>query len=364
MRPPELLPDDGPAGARLLRRVRGLAAEVVGFLVVTALLPVLLVGALVVDLALWAARRKPPTAWRLVLVLWWFLLTETWSAVVLLGIGLVTGAPFVADSTRRRRWTYGLRQRWAAAHLGGIRAIFRLRFEVEGLEAAGDPPVVVLIRHASIIDNLLPDAIIGRGHGTGLRFVLKRELQMLPLIDVGGRWVPTAFIRRASADPAAEAAKLQRLVTGLRPDEGVLIYPEGTRWTAAKLARAQEVIRERQPHVAPMADRLRHLLPPRLTGPLAILGATRGTDVVLCGHVGLDGFELVSDVWGGGLVGQTVRIRFWRHAAAEVPEAEDELVRWLYDRWQVVDDWVGEQRAALGVTVGAPKAQPVAPEVR
>jgi hypothetical protein len=29
-----------------------------------------------------------------------------------------------------------------------------------------------------------------------------------------------------------------------------------------------------------------------------------------------------------------------------VPLGEQERVEWLYERWQELDDWVGEQRAA------------------
>ena len=88
--------------------------------------------------------------------------------------------------------------------------LFGLTFEVEGLELAGPGPVIVLIRHASIIDNALPDAVIGHAHGLGLRFVLKRELEMIPTIDIGARWVPTIFVRRASSDPAARGAPAAR----------------------------------------------------------------------------------------------------------------------------------------------------------
>src|SRR3712207_8490509 len=37
------------------------------------------------------------------------------------------------------------------------------------------PIFLIFIRHASIIDNTLPDAIVGHAHGLGLRFVLKRD---------------------------------------------------------------------------------------------------------------------------------------------------------------------------------------------
>lgn len=333
--------DDGPRGARRLRRTRGIAIELAALVLLTALLPLALLVALLVDLALWLRRRKPLMAIRLVAMAWWFLLGEARGILTLGVIFLATGG---RDTPRRRRAVYDLRIRWARMHLAGIRSLFGLRFEIEGLENAGPGPVLVFIRHASIIDNMLPDAVIGHGHGLGLRYVIKRELQMLPTIDIGGRWVPTIFVRRGSTDTAGEVARLRGLAHDLGPGEGILVYPEGTRHTPEKLARAQEIIAERQPAVAPLANRLRHLLPPRLGGPLALLDEARGADVVVCGHVGLDGFEYISDIWSGGLVGTVVRIRFWRFSAAEVPTSETDRIAWLYDRWQTLDDWVGEQR--------------------
>jgi 1-acyl-sn-glycerol-3-phosphate acyltransferase len=215
---------------------------------------------------------------------------------------------------------------------------------VEGLELAGPGPVLNLIRHASIIDNTLPDALIGRTHGMGLRFVIKRELENVTTFDIGGRWVPCVFVRRGSGDTARELENVRRLAHDMGPAEGILVYPEGTRHTDAKLARAKEVIAERQPEIAHLADRLSHVLPPRLGGPLALLEEAPDLDVVVCGHVGLDGFEYIRDIWAGGLVGTTVKVRFWRVPAADVPAGERERVEWLYERWQVLDDWVGANR--------------------
>ena len=324
---------------------RGIAIEAGRSWCSPLLFPVALLVAGIVDLALWLRHRKPWMAVRLVAMAWWFLFGELRGIAGLAGIWVLTGGPAGAGSLRRRRLVYDLRIHWARSHLGGVRVLFGLTFEVEGLELAGPGPVIVLIRHASIIDNALPDSVIGRAHGLGLRFVLKRELQMIPTIDIGGRWVPTIFVRRASADPAAEVRLLRGLADDLGEGEGILIYPEGTRHTDAKLAHAQKVIAERQPAVAPLANRLRNVLPPRLGGPLALLDQARGADVVVCGHVGLDGFEYISDIWAGGLVGTTVKVRFWRIPAADVPSGEEERTIWLYERWQALDDWVGEQRA-------------------
>ncbi len=340
VRPSPLFRDDGPLADRIVRRVRGITLEVLAFLLVTALLPALLLGAALVDLALWLKRRKPWVGVRLTAFAWWFLFGEMRAIVVLLSIWIVTGGPFGLDSLRRRVLLYRLRARWAASHLGGIRVLFGLRFEVEGLEDAGPGPVTIMMRHASIIDNMLPDTLVARTHGLGLRYVIKRELQMIPTIDIGGRWVPTNFVRRGSTDSAGEIERLRALAFDLHEGEGILIYPEGTRFTPAKLERAQEIVRERQPEVAPLADRLRHLLPPRLGGPLALINEAPEADVVFCGHVGFDGFQYISDIWAGQLVGSVISVRFWRVLAAEIPRGDHERAEWLYGHWQEMDDWI------------------------
>ncbi|HMJ34424.1 MAG TPA: 1-acyl-sn-glycerol-3-phosphate acyltransferase [Baekduia sp.] len=336
-----LLPDSGPRGPRIARRAKGIAVEAGAFAVVTLTLPLLLAAAATVDLVLWVLRRKPWVGVRLVAMLWWFLFGELRGVA---GLGLIGLASLGRDTRTRRFRVYRLRQLWAAGHLSGVRRLFGLTFDVRGLDDVAPGPVLILMRHASIIDNTLPDALIGKAHDMGLRFVIKRELQMLPTIDIGGRWVPTHFVRRGSGDTVGELEDLRKLAIDLDPHEGVLIYPEGTRFTPAKLAQAIEAIAERQPALAQRARGLRHVLPPRLGGPLALLEAGRGTDVVFCAHVGLDGFERISDIWRGGLVGGTVCAQFWRFDAAEVPAEREALVAWLYDRWQQVDDWVGAHK--------------------
>jgi 1-acyl-sn-glycerol-3-phosphate acyltransferase len=340
VRPSPLFRDDGPLGARIARRVRGITLELFAFVLVTVLLPLLLLAAALVDLALWLKRRKPWVGVRLVAFLWWFLFGEMRVLVALLGIWIATGGWFGIGSLRRRVLLYRLRVHWCTSHLSGIRVLFGLRFEIEGLDEAAPGPVIVMLRHASIIDNMLPDTLIARTHGIGLRYVIKRELEMIPTIDIGGRWVPTNFVRRASGDTEAEVSRLLQLTEKLDEGEGILIYPEGTRFTPAKLKRAQEIVRERQPEVSHFADRLVHLLPPRLGGPLALVEEARGVDVVFCGHVGFDGFQFVSDVWAGGLVGSVIGVKLWRVPAAEIPADEEGRAEWLYRNWLVMDEWI------------------------
>ena len=147
-----LFPDQGSRRRRTIRRLRGIPLEVVAFVVVTLLLPVLLILAALVDAALWVAKRKPWVGLRLTAFLWWFLFGEMQALGGVLWIWFRSGGPFGGDSERRRLGIYNLRIHWARSHLAGIRALFSLRFEVEDLEVAGPGPVVIMIRHASIID--------------------------------------------------------------------------------------------------------------------------------------------------------------------------------------------------------------------
>ena len=331
-----LIPDDDPRTARLLRRVRGIGLDVVGVVLVTGLFPLLLIGCALVDLALWLRRRKPWMAVRMLVLLWWFLVGELYGLISLLVVWIASRG---RDGARRRQRVHRVKRRWLGGLLAGLRRVLGLRLDTEGLELAGPGPMIVLSRHASTLDGAFPDAIVGQAHDIGFRFVIKRELQSIPTIDIGGRWVPTLFLDRASGD--VELARVPALAMRMASQDALLIYPEGTLATPRKLERAKQIIAERQPELAPLAEPLQRLLPPRLGGTLALFEAAPEADVVILGHAGLDGITNLGAIWSGRLVGVTVRLRFWRFPAGEVPRGnQDATATWLYQRWQELDDWV------------------------
>ena len=243
--------------------------------------------------------------------------------------------------------TWRLQQRWAGALFRAVRALFGVRFEVAGDDAVAPGPVIVLIRHASIVDNLLPANLVARPHRIRLRYVLKRELLADPCLDVAGRRLPNYFVRRGTGE-AQEVERVRALARGLETDEGVLIYPEGTRFTPERRARAIQRIAERDSHLAARAERLKHLLPPRLGGVSALLDGAPAADVVVIAHHGFDGLRLISDIWRGGLVRLVVRVRVTRLSRSTVPEGASARVEWLYDLWQGIDDWLEAQFAEAG----------------
>ncbi len=327
------------------RRLRTIPPFVVALVLVTALLPVLLVVGLVIDAVRRVAFGVPPTATRLVLFLWVYLAAEVGGLMALAALWLAS------FGGRRRAWileqTWRFQQLWAGVLFRAVRVLFSVRLEVSGDDAVAPGPVIVLVRHASIVDNLLPANLVASPHRIRLRYVLKRELLADPCLDVAGRRLPNYFVRRGTGE-AQEVERVRALARGLEADEGVLIYPEGTRFTPERRARAIARIAERDSRLAARAERLQHLLPPRLGGVGALLDGAPAADVVVIAHHGFDGLRLISDIWRGGLVGLVIRVRMTRVPRSLVPETGAARADWLYDVWQGVDDWLEEQFAAAG----------------
>ncbi|MSX01880.1 MAG: hypothetical protein F2813_01820 [Actinobacteria bacterium] len=327
----------------VLRRLKTIPPILIGLLLVTALLPVLLIVALLVDAVRAATQRKPWMALRLVVFLWIYLIVDTCGLVALFVIWLLAG--FGHNKKLMIDWTWHFQQAWVGALLRAVRVLFGLKIEDEGAECITPGPVVVLIRHASIVDNLLPSYLVAARERVRLRYVLKRELLSEPCLDVGGKRLPNYFVRRGTGEEA-ERDRIEQLASGMGAEDGFLLYPEGTRFTEERRDRALEKISERDPQRAQRLNDLEFLLPPKVGGLLAVLDGAPQTDVVLMIHQGFDGLRLISDIWGGALVGRTIHVRFTRIPHDEIPEGRDQRVEWLDGLWLEADRWIASKSAA------------------
>ncbi|MGH8923629.1 MAG: lysophospholipid acyltransferase family protein [Acidimicrobiia bacterium] len=301
-----------------------------------ALLPPLLVVALVIDLVR-AARGIKPTAWRLLAFLLTYLTVEALGMVCGLGIWLASG--FGHNRRRLMRWTYVAQGVWANVLWDTTCTVFRLRVSVSGDKNVTPGPLVVLSRHASIVDNILPFQLFTRRNRMNLRYVIKKELVIDPAIDIAGHWLPNHFVDRGGGDNDREIEALRQLATGLRVDDGIVIFPEGTRFTQSKQRRILDILERRNPRFYEKARELRNVLPPRPGGAIAILEAARA-DVALVAHHGLDGFANISDIWSGGMVGRHVRVRISRYPYHSIPAGRNERIDWLFRLWSEMDDWL------------------------
>jgi 1-acyl-sn-glycerol-3-phosphate acyltransferase len=330
-----------PRARRWRRRLVTIPGVFLALGVAAAALPVLVPLALIVDLIRPAGRRTLASV-RLVLFAGAFLFIEA-LGLCLLALG---GLAALGSRSRREALTWPIQRFYTGMQMAAVKALFALRFETEGAElAAAGGPVLVMVRHASVVDVLVPSAFIANPHRRRLRYVLKRELLADPCLDVAGHWLPNRFVARDGADTQGEIDALRALKAGIGEGEGVLVYPEGTRFTERKRERALDRLRG-DPAALARAERLRHVLPVRPGGPLALLEAAPPCDVLFVAHHGLEGSASLADLWAGTLVGKTVRVKLWREAHASIPGGREARLAWLADRWQRLDDWIEAAHAA------------------
>ncbi len=331
-------------GRRWRRRAVSCSAVTVATVVVWGALPLLLPCALIVDLA--SGRRL--SVGRALLFMAWYLACESVGVVVSAGLS-------VRHSISRPqepvwwRWNQALQSSWTRALWWAAVRIFRLSVDVKGADDCARGPIIVLSRHTSLADTLLPAVFIAAAHQMLLSTVMKQELLWDPCLDIVGQRLPNAFVLRGGKDSAAEIEKVRALARGLvsvdddGAHRGVLIYPEGTRFSAARLSSAQQRLASHSdPRVATAAAALTHVLPLQLGGVTAALAAAPNADVVICAHVGFDGIRTFSDLVRGSLVGRHIRLNVTRVSRAEVPAEPSAQVGWLLEQWADLDRWVAQ----------------------
>lgn len=320
----------------IARRLITIPSVVIIFVVLTALLPLAVVLGAAIDIVRYLSDRKPWVVLRLLAFGWVYLLGQIWA---LLTLALTSPLP----EETKQRITYELQRSWSSWNFVAMSRIFSVGLEVEGRDLARHGPMVVLSRHVSMVDTILPAVLIANPFHIRLRYVLKRELLVDPSLDVAGHRVPNHFIDRETSDSTSELDELKSLGSDLEPQDAVLIYPEGSRFSEAKLDVYSKRVAARGGSIGEIASGFRSVLPPKPGGTLALLDASEA-DVVVIAHHGLEGLATLRDIWGGGLIGSEIHVRLWRIPRERVPEERRKRIEWLYSVWARVDDWVVQHR--------------------
>ncbi len=237
---------------------------------------------------------------------------------------------------------FNLQRRWASAIFTGARWGFGLSVTVDGDDALRPGPVIILGRHASPLDNLIPAVIASGRHHIRLRWVINRWLLRDPCLDIVGNRLPNVFVAAGSEEPRGQAARVGALAAGIGPDDGVLIFPEGALFSHTRLRRAVARLTEAGSQDAGRASDLRSVLPPRTGAFLSALAATPDADVVIFEHSGLNPFGNYRALASGDLIGAEIVIRVRRFARVTIPQETAAQARWLWDRWAELDRWASE----------------------
>jgi 1-acyl-sn-glycerol-3-phosphate acyltransferase len=297
-------------------------------------------------------------------------LALTWSVgemaalTVLLCLWIVSGFGGRLDTEPYRTRHYAVMERFLNQIYRAAERACGLRVEVAGPpdEAlTDDRPVIVLSRHAGPGDSLLVVHHLLTVCGRRPRVVMKATLQLDPSLDVVANRLPNAFLRHRPPAPAGSYAtggrpqgdhirQVRRLAAGLSGRDALLLFPEGGNWTPQRWRRG--IARMRRGGHADLAERaaaMPNLLPPRAGGAFAAIGACPSADVIFVAHTGLDKLISVRDVWQSLRTDVTVRARWWRVPAAELPRGADHetQVNWLFDWWERLDAWITEESGSV-----------------
>jgi 1-acyl-sn-glycerol-3-phosphate acyltransferase len=327
------------------------------FFVLLMLTPVVLPIMVIADLATRAPMRRS-RVWLLYLSILFNEALGTWTAIAMIGfhLGRLNGALAQERFHRLMIW-------WGERHISSLRRFAGVRWVVENPEEVVRANAIVLSRHASHVDAVLPVLLFGTGGGHHLRYTLKDDLQWAPAMDIVGNLLPHVFVDRSPDPDSPLTDRIRELAQGVDDDTVAVIFPEGTFYTPRRLDRAATRIAETRPDLESAVRSLQHILPPRPAGTHALMEGAPHADLVLVAHEGMEAFGDLAAIRANIPLPEPVRVRLWRIARNDVPENEDDFVTWLMDRWIDMDRWI-EQRVTerrAGATSSLPEGQEFRP---
>jgi 1-acyl-sn-glycerol-3-phosphate acyltransferase len=338
---------------RLLRRLVIAPLAVVVAIAVTVLFPLL---ALVAWLFGKAGRSRPGRGrvLRLLFFALIWLTGETAALFMCLGLWIASGfggrlrtEPYRSRHYAVMRWFLSRLYRAATGTFGLKVIVDEPELTAREQAARLARPIIVLSRHAGPGDSFLLVHQLLSVYQRRPRVVMKAALQFDPGVDVVANRLPNVFISHRRTGERHFTEQIERLADGLDQTGALVIFPEGGNWTPGRWQRGIRRL-EQQGHddLAARARQMPNLLPPRAGGALAAIAACPGADVIFVAHAGLDQLVSVRDIWRSLPVGHTIRAKWWRVTATEVPrQADHEVqVRWLYDWWERIDAWISESR--------------------
>jgi 1-acyl-sn-glycerol-3-phosphate acyltransferase len=333
---------------RLLRRLVLAPLAVVIALAVVALSPFL--AALTLAFGL---RRLRPGRMRGLRLLYFavvWLAAEAAALFMCLGLWVASGFGGRLRTEPYRSRHYAIMRWYLDKVSGAATRTLGLRVEVDGPDCGAGPdggPLIVLSRHAGPGDSFLLVHYLINVYGRRPRVVMKATLQLDPGLDVVTNRLPNVFVQHHRAGHRMHVEQIRRLARGLDEGDALVLFPEGGNWTPARWhRRIRRLEHAGRGDLAARGREMPNVLAPRAGGALAAIAACPGADVIFVAHTGLDGLVSVGDVWRSLPMDQVVRATWWRVPAGEVPRSQDHeaQVRWLYDWWQRIDEWVSRHR--------------------
>jgi len=343
---------------RLIRRLVLAPLAIVIAVAMVVLFPLLAVLAVVFGLA-GLSRPGRMRGLRLLCFALIWLVADTSALFMCLGLWIASGfggrlstQPYRARHYAIMRWFLDLLYR-AATSMFGVRVeVDEPALTAQEQAARLARPVIVLSRHAGPGDSFLLVHHLLSVYGRQPRVVMKATLQLDPGLDVMANRLPNVFIQHRRTGERHFIEQIERLAGGLDQIGALVIFPEGGNWTPGRWRRGIRRLEQAgRTDLAARAMQMPNLLAPRAGGALSAIAACPDADVIFVAHAGLDLLVSVGDIWRNLPMDQTVRAKWWRVPAGQVPRAADHeaQVRWLYDWWELIDSWISASRPADAV---------------
>lgn len=231
---------------------------------------------------------------------------------------------------------------WALYLFKSLKYLFKLKISLQGEEIVKNGNFILISRHSSIADTLLGAVFVSYPNEIILRYVLKSELLWDPAIDIYGNRLKNIFINRKEIDFKKSQSDLENLMKDLNSKDGILIYPEGTRFTVNKRKKLIEKFTNNQNKLMlEKTTKLKNLLPPRMRGVKTLIqSATSKPDLVFCFHEGLDEIVKLKDLLFGRIYNKQITIKFWRISNEHVSKDDKSIDELIYKQWQIMDSMI------------------------
>lgn len=227
-------------------------------------------------------------------------------------------------------WTSSL-LRWLGITLG-------VRVDWGDFETMPRGHPLIIARHASNVDAILPAVLFARHLKRPAHHVLKHTLRWAPSMDLFGPPLGNYFVSRGK-NTDAELRQLERLAELIRPEGSLVIFPEGTFATGEKRNKIRASLERKGEHEAvALTDELQALLPPKPAGVLTLLNARPDVVPTVLAHRGLDNVASFKGLWSSVPLRDPVVVRWW--PTAPPPSNHEYRVRWLQNEWRRADRWV------------------------
>jgi hypothetical protein len=163
-----------PWPTKLSRRLITITAQHILLILWWGLMPVILPLLAIAD-----AVRRTPLLWaRFYLMIGLILFGHTWGLMALLGCWIFSGGG--RNFERNNRLSLQVQGYWADWNARAQGWVYGIRYHIDGAELLRGGPTLLLVRHTSINDTILPIALLTYPHKVRLRIVL-----LTPSVTVG-----------------------------------------------------------------------------------------------------------------------------------------------------------------------------------